>query len=375
MITLGTFFRVLPALVLISALSLTVTSAFADDQGQSGSDVVAEVGGHKITKSRLDAHQSDNMARARAQLIQAQETFYEAERSALDREIDKELLSQEAAKQHITGDELLRREAEAGAKTPSEETMRVYYLGSGSKEPYEAVRDKILKSIRALEEKQAADDYIKKLRAKQTVKISLLPPHQDVASGDLPAMGSSSAPVSVVEFADYQCPYCRQEEPTMQRLREEFKDKIKLSYRDFPLPMHPYARKAAEAARCASVQGKFWPYHDRIFTGSADDLALPGLKKSARDIGLNGDKFDKCLESSEQAAAVEKDLNDGKELGINGTPTIYVNGYAISGAASYDQVRDLVQQQLDAGGEKKAADAESKPHAKAESREAVAQTN
>src|SRR5579871_4658302 len=227
MMKLGTFSKLLPALAFVSAFSLAGGIVAADE---SPSDVVAEVGGHKITRAQLDAHQSDNMARARSDLMHAKMSFYQAERSALDREIDKELLSQEAAKQHLTGDQLLKREVEGKVKDPSEETLRIYYLGiPGGKDSYDAMRPKILHSIRALEEKQIADDYIKKLHDKQTIKVALLPPHQEVVAGDIPAIGSADATVTVVEFADYQCPYCRQEEPTLKKLREQFKDKVKYS--------------------------------------------------------------------------------------------------------------------------------------------------
>jgi protein-disulfide isomerase len=130
--------------------------------------------------------------------------------------------------------------------------------------------------------------------------------------------------------------------------------------------MHPYARKAAEASRCAGEQGQFWPYHDKIFSPGAEDMSVPVLKSTARQLKLNGDKFDKCLDSAQQAAAVEKDFNQGKDLGISGTPTIYINGYAISGAASFETLRELIQGQVDAAQEKKAADAASKPQAKAD---------
>ena len=167
---LGTFSKLLPALVFVSALSLAGGVVSAD---QSPSDVVAEVGGHKITQSQLDEHQSDNMNRARSDLMHARMSYYEAERSALEREIDKELLSQEAAKQHITGDELLKREVEGRIKDPSEETLKIYYLGiPGAKDPYEVMRRKIVHSIRVLEEKQVADDYIKKLRDKSNIRVS-----------------------------------------------------------------------------------------------------------------------------------------------------------------------------------------------------------
>ena len=184
----GTFPKLLPALVLVSALSMAGGVASADD---SSSDVVAEVGGHKITRAQLEQSQSDNMARARSDLMHARMAYYEAESSALEREIDKELLTQEAAKQHITGDQLLKREVEGRVKDPSEETLKIYYLGiPGQKQPYEVMRPKILHSIRALEEKQIADDYIKKLREKQTIKVALLPPHQEVAVGATPIIGS-----------------------------------------------------------------------------------------------------------------------------------------------------------------------------------------
>jgi protein-disulfide isomerase len=367
MTKLGTFAKLFPAIALISALSLLGGVAVADDQGSS--EVVAEVGGHKITKAELDQNASDKMNSARSQVVQAKITLYEAEKSALDKAIDKEVLTQEAAKEHITGDQLLKREVEGKVKDPSEETLRIYYLGiPGNKDPYEAMRGKILHSIRALEEKQAADDYIKRLREARTIKIDLLPPRQDVAIGDTPAVGPADAPVTFIEFADFQCPYCRQEETTLKQLREQFKDKIRFAYRDFPLPMHPFAHKAAEAARCAGEQGRFWPYHDRLFSGAPDELAVPGLKASARQVGLDGDKFDKCLDSGAEAAAVDADFNSGKALGITGTPTMYVNGYTVSGAAALDTLHDLVQEQIDSSQEKKAADSGSKPQAKAKPR-------
>jgi protein-disulfide isomerase len=363
MIKLGTFGKLFPAIVLLSALSLFSGVAIADDQGSS--EVVAEVGGHKITRAELDQNSSDKMNSARSQVVQAKISLYEAEKTALDRAIDKEVLTQEAAKQHITGDELLKREVEGKIKDPSEETLKIYYLGiPGSKDPYEVMSPKILHSIRALEERQVAEDYIKELRDKESIKIDLLPPRQDVAIGDTPAVGPADAPVTFIEFADYQCPYCRQEETIIKQLREQFKEKIRFAYRDFPLPMHAYAHKAAEASRCAGEQGKYWPYHDRLFSGAPDDLQVPGLKAAARQLSLDGDKFDKCLDSGAEAAAVDNDLNAGKGLGISGTPTMYINGYTVSGAAAYDTLHTLVQEQVDSAWEKRSADSGSKPQAK-----------
>jgi len=362
MIKLATFTKFFLAALLISALPPACGLALAEDQPPS--EVVAEVGGHKITLGQLEQHSNDNMNRARSQLVQAHIGMYQAERAALDHEIDKEILSEAAAKENLSGDQLLKREAQKRVKDPSEETIKVFYLASGVKDPYEVARPKLIASIRGFEEKEAGDAFIAELRAKQDVKINLLPPRQEVAIGETPAAGPADAPVTLIEFADYQCPYCRQEETTLRKLREQFKDRLKVSYRDFPLPMHQYARKAAEASRCAGEQGQYWPYHDRLFSGAADDLAEAGLKSIARELKLDGDKFDKCLASSQESAAVDKDFNAGKDLGITGTPTMYINGYTVSGAATFDTLRQLVDQ-IDSGGEKNAAGVQSKPQAKA----------
>jgi protein-disulfide isomerase len=364
--TLG---RLAPSLAMVAALVVFAGGAASgDDQGPS--TVVAEVGGHKITLGQVEEHAGDNLNHARSEVLHSQLQYYDAEHSALEKEIDKELLTQEAAKSHITGDQLLKREATARVKEPGEETLRFYYLGiPNPKDSYEALRPKIITSIRALQERQFAEDYIKSLRAKQTIKIELLPPHNDVAVGEA-AVGPEQAPVTVVEFADYQCPYCRQEEPTMKRVREQFKDKIKYSYRDFPLPMHPFAQKAAEASRCAGEQGQYWQYHDHLFANA--DLGVPVLKSTARDLKLDGDKFDKCLDSAEKAEAVKKDLGQGKSLGITGTPTTFVNGYTLNGAVSYESLSELIQTQIDAQEKKNTSDAGTKPHASRESKDQVA---
>ena len=158
----------------------------------------------------------------------------------------------------------------------------------------------------------------------------------------------------------------------MKRVREQFKDKVRYSYRDFPLPSHPFAQKAAEASRCAAEQGQYWPYHDRLFANA--DLGVPALKATARELKLNGEKFDQCLDSAATSEAVKKDLTQGKSLGITGTPTTFVNGYTLNGAASFETLSELIKGQIDAAQEKKAtSDAATKPHASNEKAPETAQ--
>jgi protein-disulfide isomerase len=148
----------------------------------------------------------------------------------------------------------------------------------------------------------------------------------------------------LVEFADYQCPYCQKVSADLEKLQAEFKGKVAFAYKDFPLPMHANAQKAAEGARCAGSQGKFWEFHTLLFTDKK--LEPSQLKEQARKLGLDGTRFDKCLDSGEQADAVLKDATEGRKLGLTGTPSFFVNGHYFSGAVDYTTLRDLVQQQL-----------------------------
>jgi protein-disulfide isomerase len=345
--------------VLLPGLVTTVHGA-GDAQITPATSVVAQVGDTQITEEQLEKQSAADLERARAGLLQARYQYYSAERDAVGKEIDQALLAEEARDESVTVDELLKRHVESKIKNPSEETLRFYFLNIKTDQPYSAVRPKIVDRIHSLQEKKYTDEYVKSLRAKRKITILLEPPREEVAVGDTPVIGPSDARVTVVEFADFQCPYCRAVEPTLSQLRDQYKDKIRYSYRDFPLPMHPYAEKAAEASRCAGEQGQYWPYHDRLFSGDAESLSDARLRSTAAELKLDTDKFAKCLDSSKEQGAVAKDFDQGKSLGITGTPSFFINGYYVSGAVSYDQLRELVDQQLTQRATKSISDARSR---------------
>lgn len=165
-----------------------------------------------------------------------------------------------------------------------------------------------------------------------------------LAPSDRPARGPSDAAVTLVEFTDYECPYCRRYyRQTYHQLLEEFDGEIRYVVRNYPLPNHPNARKAAEAAECAHNQDRFWEYHDHLFE-NADALEVPDLKRYARELDLEGERFDRCLDSGEEAETVEADLATGRRLGIRGTPTFFVNGRPLVGAQPLNAFRSAVQQ-------------------------------
>lgn len=159
--------------------------------------------------------------------------------------------------------------------------------------------------------------------------------------GDLPSLGSKGAKVVIIEFSDYECPACRRAEPVLKQVIAYYGDRIMFSYRDFPIyQLHPFAQGASEAARCANDQGKFWEMHDKLF--ASEDLDAPRLKRYARELGIDGEKFDSCLDSRRYRQAVENDANDGVKAGVQGTPTFFINGKKYVGGRSFEEFKRII---------------------------------
>ncbi|MDP2497782.1 MAG: thioredoxin domain-containing protein [Candidatus Palauibacterales bacterium] len=164
-----------------------------------------------------------------------------------------------------------------------------------------------------------------------------------LAADDRPSRGPSDAPVTIVEFTDYECPYCRRYyRQTYHQLLQEYEGEVHYVVRNYPLSIHPNARKAAEAAECAHNQDRFWDYHDHLFE-NADALEPSDLKSYARELGLDGGQFDECLESGAESQTVEQDMSTGRRLGIRGTPTFFVNGSPLVGAQPLSAFRSAIQ--------------------------------
>jgi protein-disulfide isomerase len=299
--------------------------------------ILAEVDGRKLTNADLEHKKSGSLLQARYQ-------YYMSERKALDQLVEDELLSLAAERKHLTVDQLLEKEVYKDIKDPTEDQLQVYYEGMESDESYTAVHDRVLEHIRQLRRDKARAAYVKGLHTQAILRILLAPPVADVNLEDAHIRGSKSAPVLLVEFADYECPYCEKVNPLIQKLQEEYGDKLSIAYKDFPLPMHHRAQKAAEAARCAGEQGKYWEYHDVLYYSRL--LDINELKKHAQVLKLDETRFNKCLDGGSEAELVKKDLEEGKKLGLPGTPSFFVNNHFFHGAVDYSTLREMVEQQL-----------------------------
>jgi len=314
--------------------------------GQNDSEVIAEIAGRKITASELEHQQA-------GKLLQAKYKYYLAQRDALDQLIDDQLVEMQAKKEGITPDELFRQHVASNVPEPTEDQLRFYFEGVETDETYDVAEPKILETIHQLRTKKAHDAYIADLRGQYGVVLELNQPVAHVEVGDAPRLGPASAPVQIIEFADYECPYCQKVNDDLARLREQFGAQVSVVYKDFPLPMHPLAVRAAEAARCAGSQGKFWEFHDSLF--QTKRLQMSDLKQQARTLKLDSARFDQCLEGGEQSAPVKKDSQEGLRLGLQGTPSFFINGHFMSGAIGYAKLRETVLQELGASGTRQTA--------------------
>jgi len=187
-------------------------------------------------------------------------------------------------------------------------------------------------------------EFFETCRSRANIEILLERPqliNLDITADDDPYLGGKDAKITIIEFADYQCPFSSQVGPTLKDLLAKKGEKVKVIFRDFPLPSHKNASMAAEAAECADEQGKFWAYNELLFNNQ-QSLSMKNLKDYAHGIGLNTVTFNQCLDTRKQRAEVEKDVTDAKLAGINSTPSIFINGYYVSGTPTLAYLEEVI---------------------------------
>jgi protein-disulfide isomerase len=193
------------------------------------------------------------------------------------------------------------------------------------------------------------EEFLTSLRSQAKIVDNLKPPaaaRVEVSVDGAPFRGLANSPVTIVEFSDFECPFCKRAHPTLMQLLEKYAGKVKLVYRDFPLEsIHPQARRAAEAARCANDQGKFWDYYDTLFTESPK-LAPDDLKRYAAQAGIDVKKFDDCLSGGVHKTALQKDIDEGTRLGVTGTPAFFINGRPLTGAQPVEAFARIIDEEL-----------------------------
>ena len=293
-------------------------------------------------------YDTDLASAAEGQLQPLRTQEYDIKRKALDTLIEQKMLENAAKAKGLTTDQLIEQEVATKVKDPSDEQVEGFYLaqaGRLNKPLDDALKAQIRLAIKQTKTQQLRQDYVKQLRSDSKVVVLLAPPRVQVAYDPKRLHGNANAPVIIVEFSDYQCPYCHAVEPTVKDVLTKYGDKVSLSYRDFPLTaIHSQAMISAEASRCALEQGKFWEYHDQLFTASK--LEKDDLIGYARNLKLDDKQFDSCLTSEKYKADIEKDEQEGRKAGVNGTPGFFINGVALSGSQPRDAFTRVIDDEL-----------------------------
>jgi protein-disulfide isomerase len=302
----------------------------------------ATVGGVVITMDELDKAAANQLAKVHQQEFQVRS-------DTLSSLIQQKLVANEAAARKVSEADLLQTEVDAKVTAPTQDEISQYYDKMKSRmgtKTLDDVKGDIEKVLKAQKGNERRAQFLTELSAKNEVKVLLEPPRSTITlRPGAPVMGPADAPVTIVEWSDYQCPFCKRAHPTVEQVLKEYKDKVKFVYLDYPLPFHPMAMPAAQAVHCAEDQGKFWEYHKNLFE-AAGDLSKADLTKRATDLGLDAAAFEACTTSNKHDSLIKTNYDDGAALGVTGTPAFFINGRILVGAQPIEQFRDIINDEL-----------------------------
>jgi len=284
-------------------------------------------------------------------IFNVREEVYALRKQDLELKVNDTLLTQEAQKKGVTTRALLDTEVSAKVPRVTDAQAQAFYDQNKDRisGEFAQVKPQIIQYMQESKEQEATLAFAEQLRRAATIQINLTAPVSPVftiSTDDQPTKGSAKASVTVVAFTDFECPSCARQHPVLDRIVSEFGDRVRLVVRDFPLSQHANARKAAEAAEAAREQGKYWEYAAVLFRNQSA-LSSDKLRQYASELGLDRARFDASLDSGKFAEKVLRDIVDGRKLGINGTPTLYINGKRVSDN-SYETLKSAIESALKA---------------------------
>ena len=322
------------------ALAGLVAQSCSSFPGLPRKNVAAQVGSKTITVEEIDTAIQPELTRIEGER-------YEARKSKLDQLIEDALVADKAKALGVSKEELIKQEVTDKAKAPTDDDVKATYEKfKGQLGAFDAVAPRIKDMLTAQAATARRSEFVGELRKQAQVSVKLQPPrmHVDVAGGH--ANGPEGAPITFIEFSDYQCPFCGRSQATVDQVLDKYKGKIRHVFMDFPLTsIHPNAMPAAVASRCAEEQGKYEEYHKLLFEHQRE-LSADNFKKWAGDLSLDQAKFDACLGSKKFDAAINQSVQIGQKIGLTGTPGFFINGIAIKGAQPFDVFQRTIDDEL-----------------------------
>jgi protein-disulfide isomerase len=338
--------RSLLGLAIIFLCACSSTEAQQQKQPAAG-DVVAKVGATSITLAQVDEKALEQPV-ANFGSLKLSQALYEARRQAIDELVANALLDVEAKQRGVERAALVEKEISDKVAPVGDAEVASWYQANQPRvqgAPLEQVRAPIRAYLIQERMAVAREQYLNTLKAKTPVAITLEPPRLTVSAAKGATKGQPNAPIEMIEFSDFQCPYCQRAHATVEQVLANYGDRIKFVYRHYPVQGHPNAKPAAEASECAKEQGKFWPFHDRLFANTSK-LSDADLKDHAAAVGVNTAAFNACVDSHKYRSVVEADARDGDAVGVNGTPAFYINGRMISGAQPFEVFKKVIDDEL-----------------------------
>jgi protein-disulfide isomerase len=327
-------------LVLATGAALAWRPAAAAKDGE----VAAHVGNQTISIEEVDARAKQTPANR-----QLYEEMYALRKTALDALVAERLVELEAKKRGVSKEALLEQELTSKIAPVGDAEVEQFYNENKARmggKALDEMKEPIRQYLGAQVQTQARQAMVARLSATTKVDVVLDAPRTPITiNAGEPTKGPATAPVTMVEYSEFQCPFCSRVGPTLKQVLETYGDKVRLVFRDYPLPFHDKARPASEAAQCAHSQGKFWEYHDKLFQNQ-QALDADNLKKYAGEIGLDTAAFNQCFDEGKFKSVVDANQAGGEALGIQGTPAFFINGRFLSGAVPFEAFQQIIDEEL-----------------------------
>ena len=349
--------------IVAAGSSLLLQAAWAQEKPAQRTNTIASGGGLNITAEDLN-----NAAAAEFEKLELQKLLFDAgfernkhqiREATLARMVEEKLLDAEAKKQGTTTQALLAKEVSKNLKEPSEEDISAFYEKNkaGIGKPKEQVSAQIREFLKQQNYAKIKGDFVERLKKANGVTVSLEPFRMNLQTEGHPSKGPAGAPITLVEFSDFQCPFCKNYSETLNRVLKDYPNEVRLVFSQCPLvTIHPDALKAAEASLCANEQGRFWEMHDLLYQ-EQDKIKPEDLKAKAAKLGLNAGTFNTCLDSGRYAQRAKQELYACAKAGVNGTPALFINGRFLQGVRSYEEVVAVISEEI----QKKSPPAPAKP--------------
>ena len=338
--------------VWMPACSAQKTDAKMASKDIPDSEVVAKYGDKSVTAGEVRKNSATDFDQLELRLKQCQSEYEKGKHDVMDAQVRKlvqdSLIEKEAAEKNMTKEAFLASAVKVVDPTDAE--IDAFYEENKARIPPGTTKEQIAPQIKNYLSQQrqaeAKEKFTSDLETKYGVRYTLEPMRVEVAA-EGPSKGPKNAPVTIVEFSDFQCPFCSRLIPTVDQVTANYGDKVRLVFRQFPLNFHQFAQKAAEASLCAEEQGKFWEMHDKMFENQRA-LDRASLERYASEIGLDVARFKADLDGGRYKSAVKADTDYGNSLpgGGMGTPTFFINGRKLAGAYPYEKFEQLIKEAL-----------------------------